>query len=92
MKRKAEETVFGWTLAKLMPRLSDGKPGLKKFRPTRTVKDENGYDERRRVTCYQLPLLAEARAYFERAVGQTVAWLTDGDEPGIGNAADLDEA
>jgi hypothetical protein len=77
VKRKAEEVVFGLTLVKLMPCLPGGPPGLKKIRPTRTIKDENGYDDRRRVPCYQLPLLTEARAHFERAVGQTAAQLDE---------------
>jgi hypothetical protein len=97
VKRKSEETVFGWTLVKLMPCLPGGPTGLKKVRPTRTVKDENGCDVTRRVTCYQLPSLAEARAHFERAVGQTITWPSDGDEQavgktGVGNAGGLDEA
>jgi hypothetical protein len=41
--------------------------------------------------CYQLPTLAEARAHFERAVGQSVTWPTGGDEPSVGNAGELDE-
>jgi Family of unknown function (DUF5906) len=76
VKRRAEKTVFGIKLGKLMPK-GFGCPGVKKARPRRTVEDEHGNDITRRVPCYVLPALSVTRACFERLVGQSVAWDDD---------------
>ncbi|MGD0024503.1 MAG: primase-helicase family protein [Xanthobacteraceae bacterium] len=75
VKRKQEETVFGMTLAKLMP-------GLPRAKRRAEVNDAHG----KRVWCYLLPPLNEARENFANAVGQNVVWSID-DEPIGGDSA-----
>jgi hypothetical protein len=75
VKRKQEETVFGIKMAKIVPALLQ-----KKVRRAAEVEDHDGNTVTRRVWCYQMPSLAEARAAFERQLGQTVSWPVD-DEP-----------
>ncbi len=72
MKRKQEETSFGMKMRKLVP-------GLAKVRRTTEAEDEDGSTVTKRVWCYRLPFLSEARAGFERLVGQEMAWPAEED-------------
>jgi hypothetical protein len=73
VKRKQEETVFGISLAKLVP-------NLRRVKRTVEVEDERGgASTTRRAWCYALPPLVEARAHFELIVGQRVQWPSEDD-------------
>ncbi len=74
VRRKQEETVFGMTLAKLMP-------GLPRVRRNVEIHDAHGIAIRR-AWCYQLPSLGAAREIFEIAVGQSVTWPIDDNPDG----------
>lgn len=63
IKRRSIETEVGMDLAKLVPAMKDCRPRV-------------GSGKRPRV--YLFPPLAECRASFEAAVGQTVEWGDDG--------------
>jgi len=71
VRRKQEETVFGITLGKLMP-------GLRRVRRDAEVPDAHG-TAIRRVRCYLLPSLEDARERFESAVNQKIPWPIDDD-------------
>jgi len=80
VKRKAEETVFGMALAKLLPE------GVRPVKRTTYIKDEDGTMVQKRVRCYLLPPLAAARAHFELIVNQSVEWSPEDDaEPEDGS-------
>lgn len=72
IRRKQEETVFGIRLGKLVP-------GLDRIKRTREVIDheDGGRSVTKRVWCYRLPPLAEARAHVEAMFGQKLAWLQE---------------
>jgi hypothetical protein len=74
VRRKQEETVFGITMAKLVPSLT-------RVRRTVEVEDERGASVSRRTWCYALPPLEEAREAFDRIVGQSVQWPALDDAP-----------
>jgi hypothetical protein len=70
--RKQEETVFGMKMAKLLP------GGVDRRKRNVQVEDEHGVGGAfKRVWCYMLPSLAEARAHFEQIVNQAVDWPAD---------------
>ena len=75
VRRKSEETVFGMSLAKMLP------GGLKTARPMRMVQNEHGHEIEKRVRCYLLPPLAETREHFEELVGQSISWPAAADDP-----------
>jgi len=77
VKRKREETVFGMKLKRLIPRL----PPRKKCT---VVDNEGGGVRSKRVWCYLIPPLAEARDHFEQIVNQPVPWPDDGTDDGPG--------
>ena len=58
VRRKQEETVFGTKLVNLLPKLAHARPTI----------------EGKRVRCYVLPTLNEARESFEALVGQPICW------------------
>lgn len=68
VKRRAEETVFGMQLRKLVPGLT-----------RRRVTIGEGPDMGRRVRCYVLPPLADCRALFAEQLNQAMPW--EDDEP-----------
>ncbi len=70
IRRKREQIIFALALKKLVPAIDRAK------RIT-TVKGQHGDDVIKRVWCYVLPSLVEAREAFERAVGQSVHWPVD---------------
>lgn len=76
-RRKAEETVFGITLGRMLPGM------IRKVRRHIDVPDEHntGASTIRRAWCYRLPALDEARDAFERIVGQRVIWPDEDDAP-----------
>jgi hypothetical protein len=76
IRRKAEETVFGMTMGKLVP-------GIQRRRRTIEVKDERGEAFMKRVYCYILPPLNVAREAFEEIVQQKVGWPIDEDAPTV---------
>jgi hypothetical protein len=78
VRRKQEETVFGMTLAKLMP-------GLPRVKRQVQIDDAHGITVKR-AHCYLLPPLSAVRENFEKAVGQRVAWPED--EADIANSDD----
>jgi hypothetical protein len=67
VRRKQEETVFGMKLGRLVP-----SPGH--TRRSTEVRDEAGMTMVRRVRCYLLPSLEQAREAFESLLGQRVPW------------------
>lgn len=75
VRRKKEQTVFGITMARLLPGVLDRK------KRTVDVEDDRGGMITRRVWCYLLPSLDVARDAFEQAVEQKVEWLIDDDQP-----------
>lgn len=64
IKRRSIETEVGTDLKKLVPAMKDGRPRV---------------SSGKRPRVYLFPTLAECRASFEAAVGQTVDWGDDGD-------------
>lgn len=77
VKRKSEDTVFGMSLAKLLPGMLD-----RRKRVVEVEDERHGVTVRKRTPCYLLPSLSEAREAFDRIVGQSVAWPPiDDDEP-----------
>jgi hypothetical protein len=66
IKRKAEETIFGIELGKLVP-------GLRRRRPSIEVSP----GLRERPWCYVLPTLAKCRDAFEKDVNQCIDWGDD---------------
>ena len=70
--RKQEETVFGIKMARLLP------GGVDRRKRNVQIEDEHGVGGAfKRVWCYLLPPLAEARAHFVQIVNQTVDWPAD---------------
>ncbi len=69
VRHKSAETVMGARLRKLVPMIQRQK---RKW----TTPDGD-----KRVWCYILPTLKECRTAFERAVGQTITWEDESDEP-----------
>lgn len=71
VRRKSAETVLGARLRRLIPLLQ------------RQKRFWNMSDGQRRVWCYLLPPLADCRAAFEKAVGQSMAWDDPEDTPDL---------
>lgn len=67
VRRRSEATAFGLRIHQVLP-------GLRVVKRTETITLEDGRSEARRVNCYAFPKLAECRAAFVAAVGQTVDW------------------
>ena len=74
IRRKREQIAFGLALRKLLP-------SLPRERRTASIDGDRGASVRR-VWCYRLPPLAEARKAFERAIEQTVEWPSENDPDG----------
>ena len=70
VRRKQEETVFGMKLGRLVPNLGH-------TRRSAEVRDETGATMVRRVRCYLLPSLEQAREAFENLLGQRVPWPSE---------------
>ena len=70
VRRKQEETVFGMKLGRLAPSLGH-------TRRSTEVRDEAGMKVVRRVRCYLLPSLEQAREAFENLLGQRVPWPSE---------------
>jgi len=70
VRRKQEETVFGMKLGRLVPNLGH-------TRRSAEVRDETGATMARRVRCYLLPSLEQAREAFENLLGQRVPWPSE---------------
>ena len=71
IKRKREAIAFGLALRKLVTRLDREKRSAQ-------VDDEHGRGGSfKRVWCYLLPPMREAREDFARAVGHQISWPTD---------------
>jgi Family of unknown function (DUF5906) len=76
IKRKSAQISFGSALKSLLP------AALKRDKHTTLVGDGPGRLVKKRVPCYFLPSLAEARALFETAVEQRIEWPPE-DEPNV---------
>jgi hypothetical protein len=74
IRRKREQIALGLALGRLMP-------CLRRAKRMASVADAHG-TAIKRVWCYLLPSLVEARESFERVVGQSVAWPSDDDAEG----------
>jgi hypothetical protein len=70
VRRKQEETVFGMKLGRLVPSLGH-------TRRSTEVRDETGTTVVKRVRCYLLPSLEQAREAFENLLGQRVPWPSE---------------
>ena len=68
IKRKSAQISFGSALKRLLP------GAVKRDKHTTLVDDGRGQFVRKRVPCYFLPSLAEARTLFETAVEQRMEW------------------
>jgi Family of unknown function (DUF5906) len=82
IKRKNAQISFGSALKKLMPK------ELKRDKHTTFVGDARGQQIKRRVSCYFLPSLAEARAQFEKAVEQKIDWPPEDQRDVVEGAGD----
>jgi Family of unknown function (DUF5906) len=76
IKRKREETVFGMTLAKLLP------GGVRTAKRTTLIRDDDGHEVQKRMRCYLLPPLKVAREHFAIIVNQSVDWPGDDADDG----------
>jgi len=79
IRRKQPENIFGSRLKVLAPSLDYTRPRM-------MVEVEHGVFKSDRVRCYVLPPLSEARAAFEKIVGQSVPWPKDNEEPPEGDS------
>jgi hypothetical protein len=68
IKRKNAKISFGSSLKKLLP------DAVKRDKHTMLVEDARGRLVSKRVPCYFLPSLSEAKALFEKAVEQRIEW------------------
>jgi len=79
VKRKADETTFSYAMRRLLPGM---RAAVKRHCEVDVLGDDGKWTkEIRRVRCWDLPPLAEAREAFEEGVCQTVEWPAELDEP-----------
>jgi hypothetical protein len=81
VRRKQEETVFGMRLKKLVP-------SIERARRSAEIVDDDGHMVIKRVRCYLLPKLSEAREAFEALVDQPVTWPVDDGADGVQGGSD----
>jgi hypothetical protein len=84
VRRKQSESVFGTKLKQLVTALGSSRPKM-------TVEGERGTLKAQRVRCYLLPSLAEARADFDRILGQHCEWPDESEpSPSVSDPPDSD--
>jgi len=78
VRRKSEKTAFGMKMRRLLE--FDGICLLRTIKRTTEVELADGSTSLRRVPCYEMPALADCRAAFEQACGQSITWIAEEDE------------